>query len=63
MNAKNSLGGYTGDTPFVGLLMDVATKQETTVSIFSVGLIGGQDTTNRAVAVMCADKRIELAGS
>lgn len=46
VNAKNSFGGYTGMKPFTGILSE-------TSATFVVTGLGGDDTDNWAVNVMC----------
>lgn len=52
VNAKNSFGGYTGDKPYMGMLvhMDTGAKK---LQMFRVTSMGGTDSATLATIEMC----------
>lgn len=52
VNAKNSFGGYTGDTPFMGLL---AVDDKKGPFAFGLTGMGGTDTETAVIYQMCRE--------
>ena len=55
VNAKNSFGGYTGRTPFVGTVEGVFTE-----TAFTLSGIGDTDTEALAVLILCDHHGLSL---
>jgi hypothetical protein len=52
VNAKNSFGGYTGDTVFLGLLASLH-AQGTTIASFNMAEMGGDANESELVLRLC----------
>jgi hypothetical protein len=52
VNAKNSFGGYTGDKPFMGMLVHMPAGGKT-LKMFQVTSMGGTDSATYATMEMC----------
>ena len=52
VNARNSFGGYTGDKPFMGMLVHMLAGGKT-LKMFQVTGMGGTDSETYATMEMC----------
>ncbi|MGX9144960.1 hypothetical protein [Mesorhizobium sp. 128a] len=53
VNARNSFGGYTGGTPFMGMLTHLAGGGGKVLRTFSVIGLGGTDSETYSILSMC----------
>ncbi|TIV39595.1 MAG: hypothetical protein E5V99_04385 [Mesorhizobium sp.] len=56
VNAKNSYGGYAGQTPFVGVLATNTSDQR----VFAVSGMGGTSNETTAVMMLCQQQGIAI---
>lgn len=56
VNAKNSYGGYTGNKPFIGMLVQQGKRE----AVFAPTGMGGSDIENTSTGMMCAKYGIAI---